>query len=53
LKFELRGEAYNLTNRFPANDPDLGVTSGNFGKIVTQRAGVFGRQVQFSGRLIW
>jgi hypothetical protein len=53
LKFELRGEAYNLTNRFPAADPDLTVTSANFGKIVAQRAGVFGRQVQFSGRFVW
>jgi hypothetical protein len=53
LKFELRGEAYNLTNRFPAADPDLTVTSSNFGKVVGQRAGVFGRQIQFSGRFIW
>jgi hypothetical protein len=53
LKFELRGEAYNLTNRFPAADPDLTVTSANFGKIIGQRAGVFGRQIQFSGRLVW
>lgn len=53
LKFELRGEAYNLTNRFPAGDPDLSVTSPTFGQIVSQRPGVFGRQIQFSGRLIW
>ncbi|MGH9720533.1 MAG: TonB-dependent receptor domain-containing protein [Bryobacteraceae bacterium] len=53
LKFELRGEAYNLTNRFPAADPDVTVTSSNFGKIVAQRAGVFGRQIQFSGRFVW
>jgi hypothetical protein len=53
LKFELRGEAYNMTNRFPAADPDLTVTSANFGKIIGQRAGVFGRQIQFSGRLVW
>jgi hypothetical protein len=53
LKFELRTEAYNLTNRFPANDPDLSVTSPTFGRVVSQRAGVFGRQFQFSGRLIW
>jgi hypothetical protein len=53
VKFELRGEVYNLVNRFPANDPDLSVTSANFGRIVSQRAGVFGRQIQFSGRLIW
>ena len=54
LKFELRGEAYNLTNRFPAADPDVSaVTSPNFGKVIAQRAGVFGRQIQFSGRLVW
>ena len=53
LKFELRGEAYNLTNRFTGADPDLSVTSATFGKITAQRAGVFGRQIQFSGRFIW
>ena len=50
---EFRFEAYNLTNRFPANDPDLTVTSANFGKIVSQRAGEFGRQIQLSGRFVW
>ena len=53
LRFELRAEAYNLSNRFPANDPDVSVTSATFGRIISQRAGVFGRQVQFSGRFIW
>jgi Carboxypeptidase regulatory-like domain len=53
LKFELRGEAYNLTNRFTGADPNLTVTSATFGQITAQRAGVFGRQIQFSGRLIW
>jgi hypothetical protein len=53
LKFELRGEAYNLTNRFTGADPDVNVTSANFGKVTAQRAGVFGRQIQYSGRLIW
>ncbi len=53
FKFELRAEAYNLTNRFPANDPDQGVTSATFGKIISQRGGVFGRQIQFSGRIIF
>jgi hypothetical protein len=53
LKFELRGEAYNLLNAFTGADPDLNVTSGNFGKITAQRSGLFGRQIQFSGRLIW
>jgi hypothetical protein len=53
LKFELRGEAYNLLNAFTGNNPDLGVTSATFGRITSQRAGVFGRQIQFSGRFIW
>lgn len=53
LKFELRGEAYNLLNAFTGANPDTGVTSVNFGKITTQRAGIFGRQIQFSGRFIW
>lgn len=54
LKFELRGEAYNLTNRFTGADPGVDVSSAaTFGRITAQRAGVFGRQIQFSGRLIW
>jgi hypothetical protein len=53
LKFELRGEAYNLLNAFTGNNPDLNVTSATFGRITSQRAGVFGRQIQFSGRFIW
>ena len=43
----------NTTNRFTGADPELSVTSANFGKITAQRAGVFGRQIQFSGRFIW
>jgi len=53
LKFELRGEAYNLLNAFTGADPDLSVTSATFGKITAERSGIFGRQIQFSGRLIW
>ena len=53
LKFELRGEAYNLLNSFTGADPDVSVTSSTFGKITSQRSGLFGRQIQFSGRLIW
>jgi hypothetical protein len=53
LRFELRLEAYNLLNAFTGANPDLGVTSPTFGRITAQRAGVFGRQLQFSGRLIW
>jgi hypothetical protein len=53
LKFELRAEAYNLFNAFTGTDPDTSVTSATFGQITGQRAGIFGRQVQLSGRLIW
>ncbi len=53
VKFELRMEAYNLTNRFPANDPDVNVNSANFARITSQKAGVFGRQLQYSGRIIF
>jgi hypothetical protein len=54
LKFELRLEAYNLTNRFHVDNPDLGgPTSTNFGRLVSQMGGKFGRQLQFSGRLVW
>lgn len=53
LKFELRAEAYNLTNRFPADNPVQDPNNQNFGKIITQRGGAFGRQIQFSGRLIF
>ncbi|HEU0124595.1 MAG TPA: TonB-dependent receptor [Bryobacteraceae bacterium] len=51
MKFEVRLEAYNVANSFfgadPATDPNNAAT---FGKILSQRAGVFGRQMQFTGR---
>jgi hypothetical protein len=53
LKFELRAEAYNVTNRFPADNPVLDPNNQNVGKIISQRGGVFGRQIQFSGRFIF
>lgn len=53
LRFELRGEAYNLLNSWTAADPSTNVTSATFGKLVSSRAGIYGRQIQFSGRLIW
>jgi len=51
IKFEVRLEAYNVANAFfganPATDPNNAAT---FGRILSQRAGVFGRQMQFTGR---
>lgn len=53
LKFELRGEAYNLLNSWTAADPSTVPTAATFGKLFSSRAGVYGRQIQFSGRFIW
>lgn len=53
LKFELRMEAYNLTNSFLGANPTTDVTSSNFGRVVSQRAGTSGRQLQYSARLRW
>ncbi|MDX1984769.1 MAG: carboxypeptidase-like regulatory domain-containing protein [Bryobacteraceae bacterium] len=53
LKFELRMEAYNLMNSFTPDSPELNVNSSNFGKVFRQRPGVFGRQLQFSGRFVF
>ncbi|HYM10418.1 MAG TPA: TonB-dependent receptor [Bryobacterales bacterium] len=53
LKFELRLEGYNMLNAFTGDNPVLSPTSPNFGKIVQQRPGIFGRQIQYSGRFIF
>ncbi|MBM3726778.1 MAG: carboxypeptidase regulatory-like domain-containing protein [Acidobacteria bacterium] len=54
LKFELRMEAYNLTNSFTGADPATDVNNpATFGRIVAQRGGIFGRQLQYSGRFVW
>lgn len=53
VKFELRMEGYNVANSFFGSDPDLNVNSPNFGRIVTQRGGFFGRQLQYTGRIIF
>lgn len=38
--------AFNATNRLNRADPDLGVTSSNFGRAIRQRGNYFGRQVE-------
>jgi hypothetical protein len=53
IKFEIRMEAYNLTNSFLGANPSTDVTSSTFGRVVNQRAGTFGRQLQYSGRFRW
>ena len=46
-------EAYNLLNSMRWNNPDLSVTSATFGRVFQQRPGFYGRQLQYSLRLIW
>ena len=53
LKLELRMESYNFTNSFTGANPVLNVNSSLFGRVVAQRGGIYGRQFQYSGRLIW
>ena len=53
LKFELRMEGYNVLNAFTGDNPVVSPTSPSLGKIVQQRPGVFGRQLQYSGRFIF
>ncbi|MFN3322977.1 MAG: carboxypeptidase regulatory-like domain-containing protein [Bryobacteraceae bacterium] len=53
VKFELRAEAYNMLNAFTPGNPEMNVANPNFSRSLGQRPGVFGRQIQFSGRLIW
>ena len=53
LKFELRLESYNLTNSFMGANPTTNVNSGNFGRISSKVRTHFGREFQYSGRLIW
>jgi hypothetical protein len=53
LGFEIRMEAYNLTNSFMGANPSTDPNAGTFGRIATQKAGYFGRQFQYSGRFRW
>ena len=53
VKFELRMEAYNLVNSFTGDNPILTPTSPSFGQIIAQRPGTFGRQIQYTGRIIF
>jgi len=53
VKFELRGSAYNLTNRLNRADPDTGITSSSFGKSLRQLGSVTGRQIELGGKIIF
>ena len=51
--FELRVDGYNLPNAFTPANPVTSPTNANFGKSIDAAAGTYGRQIQFSGKLIF
>jgi hypothetical protein len=51
VRFELRFEAYSTLNNLALADPVTSITSPNFGKVIDERTGFYGRQIQFSGHL--
>jgi hypothetical protein len=53
LKFELRVEGYNVVNSFTGATPSVDPTSPNFGRIISEAAGIYGRQIQYTGRFIF
>jgi hypothetical protein len=53
IKFELRGSAYNLTNRLNRADPDVTITSSSFGRALRQLGSTTGRQIEIGARVIF
>ncbi|MBK9168655.1 MAG: TonB-dependent receptor [Bryobacterales bacterium] len=53
VTFELRMESYNFLNGFNGANPSTDVNSPVFGRVVNQRGGYFGRQLQYSGKFRW
>jgi hypothetical protein len=54
LRFELKGNAYNLTNRLNLASPDVtSVTSATFGQALHEAANLYGRQIELGGKLLW
>jgi hypothetical protein len=53
IKFELRGSAYNLTNRLNRADPDVTITSSSFGRALRQLGRTTGRQIEIGARVIF
>jgi hypothetical protein len=51
VRFEMRLEAYNLTNSFVPTNPDMSVTSANFGRSISQMNR--GREFQYTGRIMF
>jgi hypothetical protein len=52
-RMELRIEAYNALNGLVYADPDLTLSSANFGKVTRKNAAYFGREVQMGLRFLF
>ncbi len=52
-RFELRMDAFNLQNSLTPANPVTAPTNANFGKSIDAAAGTYGRQIQFSGKIIF
>ena len=53
IQAELKGTAYNLTNRLNRANPDLVVTSGTFGQALHEGTSLYGRQVELGLRILF
>jgi hypothetical protein len=53
VKFELKGSAYNATNRLNRAMPDVTITSGTFGKAIRQLGSTTGRQMEIGAKIIF
>jgi hypothetical protein len=51
LKMELKMEAYNVSNTFTPDNPEMGVTRSNFGRTFQQLRGTNGREFQYNLKL--
>ena len=53
VAFELRMEAYNMTNSFMGANPSTSRTASTFGQVVNKNTVHRGREFQYSGRFMW
>ena len=53
VKFELKGSAYNLTNRLNRANPVTTITSSTFGKALRQLGSTSGRQIELGAKIIF
>jgi hypothetical protein len=52
-RLEARVEAYNALNNIVWDNPDLNISSANFGKVTRKRAAWSGREIQLGARFIF